>query len=273
MKYRKKCISVLLAAAFTVSLPFTVPRAEGSKSSADDPCLEVDLEWINRHVPIPQAEIMEKNAKNGLCQIILKVRNSYIPLYAGKDFVLAGEMYAGKVPIARPIINHYKKIALAECIEELKTVVAIRYAPPKGSGKNIYMLTDPLCPHCNTAISHLAAIADETGVTFNIVFFNVHGKKGDAKVREAICGDMDFTQYAASEWKRKEAKDNICEKATALIDKTHAIVAKLGVKGVPLFLLEDSQVVSGVDMEALKIAIAKMNNGSTMARAELTSGS
>jgi protein-disulfide isomerase len=137
-------------------------------------------------------------------------------------------------------------------------VVAITYAPENATGEGVYFLTDPLCPCCNKAGKQLKAIADETGVTFKVVYANVHGAKGEAKIKESICSGYDFEQYNADEWKSLPSTNNVCLEADLLWNRTQQVVGKLGLKGVPAFVTDSGEFVSGANMPALKKAIASM---------------
>ena len=258
MQLRKKYLSALLAAA-VCCCPIAASAMAKPPHPTANPCQHINLDWLNQHLDLPEAEILEKQPQHGLCQLIVQFRNKIVPVYAGQDFVIVGDMFTDKTPVVKATIEHYRKQALIKAIADLQEVVAIKYVPENGNGKNVYMLTDPLCSYCNTAMQQLAAVAEETGVTFNLVLHNVHGEQGDAKIREAICHGMDFKQYSDSEWKKESIPEGSCAKADHLIEKTAAMAAKLGVRSVPLFLLEDGQVVSGNAIDALKTAITKLN--------------
>lgn len=239
MKKNKVYYYVIIMTLFNLFFTMGTTMAQGQ----DDPCYGKDVPWLRLHVPLPATEIMEETAVNGLCQIILKIQDEYVPVYAGEDFVLAGEMFKEKNPITQTTLEYYEYLAVRENLDSLKDVVAINYTPENAVGKSVYLVTDPLCPYCNMAGDFVKEVADEYGVSVNLVLMTVHGDSGVTKVREAICKEYDFDEYVESEWKTEESGNITCDEATTLIAATDNVAAKLGLSGVPAFILEDGQVV------------------------------
>ena len=258
MKMFKIITSVLM-----ILFPVTSVSVAG-----EGPCEGVTIKWMQTHVPIPPAKILSKTPESGLCQVVLKIGNEFVPTYAGKNFVVAGEMFRNRIQLTQAKIESFKQEATLSRLEELETAVAITYIPEEGTGKSVYVLTDPLCPYCNRAGKELKTLADETGATFKVVFANVHGPKGEAKIKEAICNGYDFEKYNTDDWKTQPPQNAECVEAGTLWGRTQQVVAKLGIKGVPAFLTEAGGFVSGANIPALKKAIADMNSANLQAKVQ-----
>lgn len=238
----------LLTAIFTIV----------TTSFASGVCIQVDMAWIQTHVPVPPATIIEKTEVNGLCQVILKIQGQMVPVFAGKDFVVAGEMFQNKTQMTQNRIATLQAQGMEQHVKKLDGIASMTYAPKNANGKVAYMMTDPLCPYCNTAGDSLKSIADETGVTFKLVLANVHGAAGEAKIKEALCKKFSFDQYIEKEWKQTPAENNQCTEADTFWANSSKIVEELGLQGLPAFILQDGQVVTGANMPGLKGAIGKM---------------
>ncbi len=64
-------------------------------------CKDITLAGMQNHVPIPPATILSKQEINGICEVILDINGQYVPVYAGKNFVIAGEMFQDKKQITQ----------------------------------------------------------------------------------------------------------------------------------------------------------------------------
>lgn len=233
----------------------------------ENPCDNVTIEWMQAHVPIPPAEIITKTPESGLCQVVLKIGNEFVPTYTGKDFVLAGEMFRSRVQVTQAKIGGLKKEMISKKVGSLESVVAMSYTPEKSANKSVYFLTDPLCPYCNRAGKELQGLADRSGVTFKVVFANVHGQQGEDKIKEAICSGYDFAKYNTEDWKKLPAQNTQCAAADDLWGRTQGVVAQLAIKGVPAFITEDGDFVSGANIPALEKAIKDMIGKNLQAKA------
>lgn len=258
-----KIINVLTIVVFIAGV-----SASSTFAAKENPCDNVTIEWMQSHVPIPPAKIISKTPESGLCQVVLQIGQEFVPTYTGKNFVLAGEMFRGRVQVTESKILGLKKEMMSKNMDELETVVAMAYTPETSVGKSVYFLTDPLCPYCSRAGKQLKALADRTGVTFKVVFANVHGQKGEDKIKEAICGEYDFVKYNSDDWKRTTPQNIQCAAADDLWPRSQGVVGKIGLKGVPAFITEDGDFVSGANIPALEKAIVEMIGKAMHAKAE-----
>lgn len=255
-----KTIAILTLILFAIT---------GHAFAADEnPCDKINIEWMRAHVPIPPAEIVSKAPESGLCQVILKIRGEFVPTYAGENFVLAGEMFRDRKQVTQAKLETLQAAAATQNIEKLETVVAMTYTPENSNGKSVYFLTDPICPYCNRAGKELQSLADRSGVTFKLVFANVHGQKGEAKIREAICSGYDFAKYNTEDWKKQPPQNTQCAAADDLWGRTKEVVAQMGIRGVPAFFTEDGVLVSGANMPKLEEAIKRMTGDKLQAKAD-----
>ncbi|MDX2441020.1 MAG: hypothetical protein QNK40_10780, partial [Desulfobacterales bacterium] len=151
------------------TLMFFVLLILGSAVSAEPVCTHVDMEWISQQVPMSQeAKIVYKKDQGELCEVVLALDGNLVSLYAGKNFLLVGNLFKDKKSITRETLDALTDIAQKERIkaeekEELETerrrvffqqnirelddLTLFSFKPGKHD-KVLYVVTDPNCPHC-----------------------------------------------------------------------------------------------------------------------------
>ena len=222
-----------------------------SPSYGENPCKAVTPENITNHVPVSGTIISKRNV-NGICEVILKIRQEYVPVYVTPDFVIAGEMFQNKKQITKNMIDRLKEKDFFLYRKHLDQSVSMKYRPQGDIKQTIYMITDPECPHCDRAAKKIKIIANNYQAEVKIILHSVHGEAGRKKVIEAICRNLDFDQYTGKEW-IKENKTNMyqCSAGSEKLTHTEEIIKKLEITGVPVFYLESGAKVIGADMPAL----------------------
>ncbi|MCP4132597.1 MAG: thioredoxin fold domain-containing protein [bacterium] len=227
-------------------------------AASEDLCAAVDTAFIKKHVAISKITIASKRPVNGMCEVIVRVRNRLVPLYAGKDFILAGDMYRDKNEITKNSIDAAKQVIFKEHLKALNESVAFTYEPKAKKGYVIYMFVGPLCPYCHDIVDKIKALARKYGVTIKTVLYPVHGEKGNRKSIEAICRGFDLDKYNNIKWKKKKsAEKHQCARGKKLLKKSVAVSEALGVDGVPAFYLDNGIFISGGDLEAIERALKK----------------
>jgi thiol:disulfide interchange protein DsbC len=182
-------------------MAFMVIFFSTSFAQGKNPCDNIDLTWLKKHSPIPPGQMVSKHNLGSLCEIILKFGNEYVPVFAGDDFITAGEMLKNRKQVTKAKIDAFKAEGLRSLIPQLDSVVAMAYTPTENNNHKIYMITDPLCPYCNTAAEKIIPLADAYGVIIKTVLYSVHGLEGEQKSMEAICRNFSLSQYADKAWK------------------------------------------------------------------------
>jgi len=230
----------------------------GAGTAEEDACQGIDMKALQKHLPIGSHEIVSKRSVNGLCEVVMKIRNSYVPVYANKDFVIAGKMFKNRNHITNKTLEKLKKNNFMKNIKLINKAVAFTYKPEKQSGRFVYMFTDPLCPHCHDAESEVKKMADESGVAVHTLLTSVHGKKGTEKCIEAVCRSFGLDNYSSIKWKLEKNSDNFqCQRGKDINAMAETASDMLGIEGVPAFFMDDGTYVSGADMQALKKAVEK----------------
>jgi len=258
---------ILLILACLLVMSATNTHAEFNSKA---PCKNIDLDWLNKHATMPNASIMSKQTLDGLCEVILKIGKDYIPVYAGKTFIITGEMFKRKKAVTGPKIKALKKADIRKNIQELDRAAAFEYKPPVLKNRTIYMITDPLCSYCSYAAEHIKDIADKYGATVKAILYSIHGDqakgegKGYDKSMETICRKFDLDQYAASDWKKDPvSKKYWCQKGKDLLATSADAIGKLHIKGVPVFILDNGEKITGADLPALERELEKAAKGHT----------
>jgi len=120
------------------------------------------------------------------------------------------------------------------------------------------MITDPVCPFCHRAETRLKQFAEEYGAEFKIIFNSVHPPVGREKAIEAVCRKLTAEDYLKGAWKNENKTQQYqCAKGIELIKHSESLAKKLGVRGVPVFYLENGEMVVGANMPALARALSK----------------
>ncbi len=248
MKYRLLAFTILMAVIFFHS----------GTINADDLCSGIDSGFIKKHLPVRNFSIVSKKPVRGLCEIIINFNDQLIPLYAGKDFVLTGNLYKEGEKLTEETINSIKAGNFKKNMESIKKAVSFSYIPQVKKGRSVYMFTDPLCGFCNGAIKSVKGLADKHGVVFNFILVTVHGEQGKAKSIEAVCRKLTFEEYSKPDWKKsKDTAQYQCSEGKKAFHRGNSLSDLLGIDGVPAFYIDDGTFLSGSDMMLLDRALGK----------------
>ncbi|OPL12127.1 MAG: hypothetical protein AVO38_03605 [delta proteobacterium ML8_D] len=219
-------------------------------------CRDITLSAMQQHVPIPPAAILSKNPVNGICEVILDINGQYVPIYAGKEFVIAGEMFQDRKQITQTRLDTLKAEKFMRLRSDIDACVAMSYTSAEKAKHTIYMITDPVCPFCHQAESQLKNFADTHDAEFKIILASVHPPVGRRKAIEAVCRNLSLDQYISGKWQAENKTDeHQCGEGNDLISASEKIVADLGINGVPVFFLENGRRVDGADMDALAMLL------------------
>jgi len=233
------------------------PIISHASESKDKVCDMITLSSMQAHVPIPPATILSKREVNGICEVILDINGQYVPVYAGKDYVIAGEMFQDKKQITQSLMDNLKAQHFLRMKTDIEKCVALSYAPKKDIKQKIYMITDPVCPFCHQAETQLKKFAEKNAVAFKIILASVHPPVGRQKAIEAVCRNLSLDDYIKGTWQDENKTDQYqCQKGMALINASEKVVTQLGLDGVPVFFLENGQRIDGADMPALESALS-----------------
>ena len=181
-------------------------------------------------------------------------------VFAGNDFIIAGEMLKDRKQVTKEKIDALKAESLKTLIPQLDSVAAITYSPAKSKTRKIYMITDPLCPYCGIAGEKIIPLADTYGVIVKTVLYSVHGMEGENKSVEAVCRKFTLNQYVEKEWKALPFDERYqCDEGEQLIEATREVIGKAGIAGVPAFIFDTGQFVSGANMTAVEGILKNMD--------------
>ena len=249
---KNKMISAAVLTAMMVYPPVTTTAGELKTSVCDT----VTIASMQTHVPIPPAVILSRHEVNGICEVILDINGQYVPVYAGKDYVIAGEMFQDKKQITQSRLDDLKAKNFIRLKPDIEKCIALSYSPHAKIKHTIFMITDPVCPFCHQAESQLKEFAEKHGVEFKIILASVHPPVGRQKAIEAVCRNLSLDDYLKGTWKDDNKTDQYqCQKGIDLIDASEKVLTKLGIDGVPVFFLKNGQRINGADMPALESAL------------------
>jgi len=249
--------NTLFLATIMAAMIFFPINAKAEESC--DVCKEITLASMQAHVPIPPSKILSKHAVNGICEIILDINGQYVPVYAGKNYVIAGEMFQDKKQLTQTRLDDLKAENFIRLKPDIEKCIAMSYAPQIERKHRIYMISDPVCPFCHQAEAELKGFAETHGVEFKILFSSVHPPVGRQKAIEAVCRKLSLEEYISGTWMDENKTDQYqCREGIDLIAASEKIAAALGLDGVPVFFLENGHRIDGADMPALANALSGM---------------
>ncbi len=235
---------------------FLSTTVNAEEKPSESICRNITLSAMQQHVPIPPASILSKNPVNGICEVILDINGQYVPVYAGKEFIIAGEMFQDRKQITQTRIDGLKAENFIRLRSDIDACVAMSYAPAEKAKHTIYMITDPVCPICHQAESQLKNFAGTHDAKFKIILSSVHPPVGRRKAVEAVCRNLSLDDYISGDWQAENKTDDYqCDEGIDLIAASEKIVSELGINGVPVFFLENGRRIDGADMTALEKAL------------------
>jgi thiol:disulfide interchange protein DsbC len=245
-------------------------------------CDHVNIDWIKTQVPLPsESKIIHKEDRFGVCEIVLDINGQVAPLYAGENFIIAGQMMKDKEQITgkvlqslEPVINKAQEQAMAEekkrqeqslkiiknNFSVIKDMVSISYNPNKTKNK-IYVITDPLCGYCTKTLEFLKPLAETKNFSIEVVIYPIFGEQSAPLVNKAITDNFSLDKYIDSTWKQKDYSK--LEKSSEFLK-----VRKLGdenfknfnFNAVPVILGENASfMVIGADFKKIEEHINSFN--------------
>lgn len=82
---------------------------------AQSPCDHVTLDWLNAQVHLPKdARIVHTAETLGICEVVLAMDGDLVPAYAGKDWLLAGQMFSKGNSVTRETMESLSDVAEQE---------------------------------------------------------------------------------------------------------------------------------------------------------------
>lgn len=237
--------------AFIALSIFTVPPC-----FCGDPCSEIDLSAISKILKgdsLSGASVVSKEPIKdlGLCEVMLRTQGGqYLPCYVSGNSMILGHLYKNGQNISQNKTIQIRKSVFLSLKSKLNGVVAFIYRP-RVTKTNVYMITDPLCPYCHKVESQIKELADKYNAKINIILYSVHGPYGEKKCVEAVCRNFTLDEYQKESWRKRNTEDYQCEKGDLLIENAKKVIHKIGIDGVPTFILEDGRFASGANLAAL----------------------
>jgi thiol:disulfide interchange protein DsbC len=147
--------------------------------------------------------------------VILAINGRLAPLYAGKDFVLAGQFFKNGISLTRETLNAMSDVAekerekraaekalekeiraafLKKNIKALDDFVALSYNP--GQARDFfYVVTDPNCSHCRALLPKLELTAQESGMGIKVIIYPILGDPSRNMAMQAICNNYSYESY------------------------------------------------------------------------------
>jgi hypothetical protein len=201
-----------------------------------------------------------------LCELIMRFTAPNGPtkdfsIYAGKDFFIPGEMYRERKSLVENkmlLVQRRNPPLISINIKDLETLTAMIHTPSKVNPKlpELYVITDPNCPHCNQAFDKTIVLSEKYGMRLRYIL-SASGIQGRNKNIEALCRGIDIFQYFDATWKATVAKEQyLCDKGKSYMINVEKILGSVPeISGVPFFVFSNRVFVEGADMHEIESII------------------
>ena len=224
------------------------------------------MSWIAKQLTVPQnSKIILKQEKEQLCEVILRIEDRLVPVYAGKNFILAGQLFKQGRSITqesmKKIAESIKKGAnlskgigrdnsfFKENYKALEQYVFLSFKPSQADGF-VYVVTDPACSHCKNLLLKLQPVALQARVEIRVIAYPLLGLESRNMAARAICGKSSYQDYARM---KVDGGNASCDEAEQLIKKTELFFRSAGLTFVPLVVSGDgSWVVDDNDIGRIR---------------------
>ena len=238
------------------------------------------LIWSGAPLP-PEAKIVYKKEQSALCEVVLAVDGDLIPLYAGKDFLLVGNLFRDKQFVTGKTLDSLADIAQKERIKAdekkileeknsqvffqqnlstLDDLTLFSFKPGKAD-KFLYMVTDPDCAHCKQLMPELEKLALENHFEIKVILFPMLGPKSHGMAVQAICEKVLYEAYGKIQFQKDTSG---CTEADVLLKKTMAFFSQANLSFVPVVISGDGcWVVEGNDISQVKQHLGIQDDGSS----------
>ena len=239
--------------------------------SAESICKHVDTDWLSRQAPIPsEAKIIYKKDLGVLCEVVLIIDGNLVPLYAGADFLLVGDLFKNKKIISQETLDSLQDIAREEqekkdekiiletekrnaffkqSLGVLNDLTLFSFKP--GRAQNfLYVITDPNCSYCKQLMSELEIIAMEKHFEIKVILYPFLSPESRDMAAQAICKKYSYEAYKQIVF-QPDARG--CAQADGFLEKTMAFFSKVDLSFVPVVISGDGAwVVEGNDIFQVK---------------------
>jgi len=219
-----------------------------AKPTQVDACKETDL---SRHVPIPPYEVESKREVFGLCEVIISIGGELIPVYAGRNFIIAGEMFSKREQITQKQMQKVREKFIKKRLSLIETLEYVSYKPEKAKGY-FYFVSDPDCPYCERAKAKVKELADKYRWEIRLIWYPLpFHKEAKPKAIAHLCENKTYEDYLKNDYGKKQ-----CERGKASVEKNLRVLSSI-VRGTPTFIFPDGEVVAGLNLKKLERVLAR----------------
>ena len=130
----------------------------------------------------------------------------------------------------------------------------------EGGDIKLTIFTNPDCPYCQKADEWLKQVETAKGIKIekHMIFLSTpHFSDSDSKIRHIICSDDKGATYNNIQKIPKEIRRN-CDEADDILKAHNDLVSFFGVNGTPSFLLDNGEIIGGLDRKRLSDVIDEL---------------
>ncbi len=183
----------------------------------------------------------------GLCEVIIQTGGSKKLTYVDSSgrYLVVGRIIDIK---ARKDLTQQRVIDLNRLnpakLKELEKLVAFS----AGKGPEVFLVTDPDCPHCKRAEKILLSLVREGKIKVKVILFPLEALHPQAKAKAiAIICDGKGLEALIEGYQGRQ-----CARGKEKVEQALALLPKLGIRATPTYIFPDGRVISGV-LDAQKL--------------------
>jgi len=216
-----------------------------------NPCEEYGISAIETHAFLPENyKVLSMKPFDNLCEIAIETAHKYATLYTYKDYVIVGDLFKDKKAVTRDLVDKIEGRVVEENRKALEQIAAITYTPKnRNINRTLYMVVTPGCHFCEEAEDEIEFLSERYGLTIKMIIYT----DDDQKAVKAICRNIPINEFSSPEFRTAQIVDaDLCERGKEIIEKTPAVIDRIGIKGFPTFIFDTGKKFAGANMANLE---------------------
>ncbi|OAG27303.1 DsbC family protein [Thermodesulfatator autotrophicus] len=188
----------------------------------------------------------------GLCEVVIDSNGRKTPLYLDESgrYLILGRIIdiPKRKDITQARVTDLNRLS-PEKLKELKKLVAFSV----GKGPEVFLITDPDCPHCKRAEKIIFPLAEQGKLKVNVILMPLEALHPQAKAKSiAIICDKKGPKALMEGYKGTQ-----CEEGKKKVEDTLKTLPGLGIRGTPTYIFPDGRVHAGVLEEKQLLEMVK----------------
>ncbi len=220
---------------------FLCSSAWGNSDNKTEDRFLIDCkEKLKEKFPQLKVRKIKKGPMEGLCEVWAGSNIFYFA--PSKKLLFFGEIWDSN---GKSLTQESRNLLLAELIKNLDTTGALTWG--KGS-KQVILIVDPFCPHCKKVEKLLLNPSFEKELTVKILFYPI-SPASEESAKKILCSKSPINVLLSRNYNIAVSEECL-KKASRLLKKTREDLRKLGIRGVPVTII-NGKVIIGSKIETI----------------------